>query len=165
MNHRLTKKLFPPNIHQPTLNQTNIQRYMEIKLANRYRQHGIFWKDYGNPIGLLIFFLTSKLTYVYKKKKGRRIRMIRCLRFFNLNAVFTFGMCQKREGFASLDGILPHPIYSHIHNKFYLGDWCSAMRGINIASVLNVHFYLNFGSPFFNEPFFFWSNSRALQAY
>lgn len=69
MNHRLTKKLFPPNIHQPTLNQTNIQGYMEIKLANRYRQHGIFWKDYGNPIGLLIFFLTSKLTYVYKKKK------------------------------------------------------------------------------------------------
>lgn len=165
MNHRLTKKLFPPNIHQPTPNQTNIEWYMEIKLANRYRQHGIFWKDYGNPIGLLIFLLTSKLTYVYKKKKGRRIRMIRCLRFFNLNAVFTFGMCQKTEGFASLDGILPHPIYSHIYNKFYLGDWCSAMRGINIASVLNIHFYLNFGSPFFNEPFFFLSNSRALQAY
>lgn len=48
--------------------------------------------------------------------------MIRCLRFFNLDAVFTFGMCQKTEGFASLDGILPHPIYSHIYNKFYLGD-------------------------------------------
>lgn len=80
--------------------------------------------------------------------------MIRCLRCLNLNAVFTFGMCQKKQGFASLDGILPNPIYSHIYNKFYLDDWCSAIRAINIPCVLNIHFYLNFGSPFFNEPFF-----------
>lgn len=103
---------------------------------------------------MLNFSLTSK-TYIYLYiKKAVRILMIRCLRCLNLNAVFTFGMCQKKQGFASLDGILPNPIYSHIYNKFYLDDWCSAMRGINMPCVLNIHFYLNFGSPFFNEPFF-----------
>lgn len=69
MNHRLTKKLFPPNIHQPTPNQTNIEWYMEMKLANRYRQHGIFKKRLWKSYRFVNFFLTSKLTYLYKKKK------------------------------------------------------------------------------------------------
>lgn len=65
------------------------------------------------------------------------------------------------EGFVLLDGILFYLIYFYIYNKFYLGDWCSVMRGINIVSVFNIYFYLNFGFFFFNE-FFFWSNLRVL---